>query len=212
MKNALKLNDLTADELRDKYRQYKEELFGLRFKAVTGQLGNPSLIASVKKNIARVLTQISKMTKDEVKIQLKEEYQKLLKEQALDPMKVPLKERKRILKIKLAIQIQKVRREIRSEVDSKVAELLKNIRNAVSEKLKNHNIDAKEEKLLRSTSKRLRDNTFRVRRKFLDKLAGMGLNEASQIKSLKEVKQAKLNEIERIRSLQRELLTGRVCF
>ncbi|MBF0546445.1 MAG: 50S ribosomal protein L29 [Candidatus Riflebacteria bacterium] len=212
MKNREKLTELTPEELQDKYRGYKEDLFHLRFQVITGQLTNFSKISTLKRNIARVLSQLSKIKKDEIKAQLKNEYQKLISEKGIDPMHVPLKERKRILKTKLNSQILKVKREIRVEVDSKVTDLLKNIRNIVSEKLRVKDLDPKDEKLLRAASKRLRDNTFRVRRKFLDKLIGMGLNEASQIKSLKEIKQAKLNEIERIRSLQWELLTGRVCF
>jgi large subunit ribosomal protein L29 len=50
------LRDLTADELRDKHRQFKEELFNLRFQNAIGQLGNTSRIKEVRRTIARVLT------------------------------------------------------------------------------------------------------------------------------------------------------------
>lgn len=53
---ARELNDLTIDELNEKHRQFKEELFNLRFQNAIGQLKNSSRIRIVKKTIARVLT------------------------------------------------------------------------------------------------------------------------------------------------------------
>ncbi len=50
------LRDLTLDELNEKHRQYKEELFNLRFQNAIGQLKNTSRIKDVRKTIARVLT------------------------------------------------------------------------------------------------------------------------------------------------------------
>jgi large subunit ribosomal protein L29 len=50
------LRELTMDELRAKHRQYKEELFNLRFQTAVGQLKNTSRIRDVKKTIARILT------------------------------------------------------------------------------------------------------------------------------------------------------------
>jgi len=54
--DAKNLRDLTIDELNEKHRQYKEELFNLRFQNAIGQLQNTSRIKAVKKTIARVLT------------------------------------------------------------------------------------------------------------------------------------------------------------
>jgi len=212
MKNRENLIDLSEQELEEKFRHYKEELFNLRFQVVTGQLANPARISIVKKQIARVRTQISKMQKDRIRAELKEEYTQLLKSKAIDPMQVPLKERLALLKTQLSHKAQRVKREIRAEVDSKVTELLKNIRHSISEKLKSRKVTGKEEEKLRATSQRLREPGYRMRKKFLDKMAGMGFNEASQIKSLKETKQAKLDELERIRTLQRELISGRLPF
>jgi hypothetical protein len=45
---------------------------------------------------------------------------------------------------------------------------------------------SKEEEELRASSRRLANPKLVIRKKFLDKLTGMGLNEASQIKTLKE--------------------------
>lgn len=53
---AMNLRDLTLDELNEKHRQYKEELFNLRFQNAIGQLQNTSRIRAVRKTIARVLT------------------------------------------------------------------------------------------------------------------------------------------------------------
>ena len=53
---ARELHDLTIEELNEKHRQFKEELFNLRFQNAIGQLKNSSRIHVVKKTIARVLT------------------------------------------------------------------------------------------------------------------------------------------------------------
>ena len=47
---------LSTQELEDKIKDLKEELFNLRFQNATNQLDNPMRIASVKKDIARVKT------------------------------------------------------------------------------------------------------------------------------------------------------------
>lgn len=54
--DSINLRDLTIDELNEKHRQYKEELFNLRFQSAIGQLQNTSRINVVRKTIARVLT------------------------------------------------------------------------------------------------------------------------------------------------------------
>ncbi len=50
------IRDLSTQELEDKIKDLKEELFNLRFQNATNQLDNPVRIASVKKDIARVKT------------------------------------------------------------------------------------------------------------------------------------------------------------
>lgn len=50
------IRELSDDELVQKLRQLKEELFNLRFLAATGQLENPMRIRQVKKSIARIKT------------------------------------------------------------------------------------------------------------------------------------------------------------
>ena len=50
------LRVLTDDELVEKLREAKEELFNLRFQAATGQLESNGRLRVVKKDIARIYT------------------------------------------------------------------------------------------------------------------------------------------------------------
>jgi len=50
------LRDFTEDELVDKLRESKEELFNLRFQLATGQLDNPTRIREVRHEVARIAT------------------------------------------------------------------------------------------------------------------------------------------------------------
>ena len=50
------IRDLSMQELQDKIKDLKEELFNLRFQNATNQLENPMRIVSVKKDIAKVMT------------------------------------------------------------------------------------------------------------------------------------------------------------
>ena len=52
------LHELTVDELNGKLKELKEELFNLRFRHATGQLENPCVLSTVRKDIARVKTEI----------------------------------------------------------------------------------------------------------------------------------------------------------
>jgi len=53
---ASEIRELTAEELQNKLKTLKEELFNLRFQLAINQLENPTRIKAVKKDIARVLT------------------------------------------------------------------------------------------------------------------------------------------------------------
>ncbi|MBI3038712.1 hypothetical protein HYY75_06655, partial [bacterium] len=88
--------------------------------------------------------------------------------------------------------------------------LLKAIRKNVSEKLKT--ADEKEENKWRAIAQVVKKATPSIRIRTLNKIVSLGITEASQIKSLKEAKHAKLDELERIRTFQRELSTGRFPF
>ena len=50
------LRDLSVSELKDKHKQYKEELFNLRFQMATGSLTNPQRGRECKKDVARIKT------------------------------------------------------------------------------------------------------------------------------------------------------------
>ena len=59
MSNTLAAHDLrglSRDQLNAKVVELKEELFGLRFQAATGQLESSTRLRSVRKDIARIYT------------------------------------------------------------------------------------------------------------------------------------------------------------
>jgi len=53
---ASELRELSMEELLEKERSLKQELFNLRFQKATGQLGNTAMISKTKKDLARVKT------------------------------------------------------------------------------------------------------------------------------------------------------------
>ena len=55
---AKEIRELSNDDLRVKLKEGRSELFNLRFQMATSQLDNTSRIKLVKKDIARVLTEI----------------------------------------------------------------------------------------------------------------------------------------------------------
>ncbi len=50
------LADLTIQELADKEKQLRQELFNFRFQLGTGRLENPMQIRNTKRDIARIKT------------------------------------------------------------------------------------------------------------------------------------------------------------
>ncbi len=50
------LRELTIDELNQKLKLYRGELFKLRFDVKSGQVEKPDRIRTIRRNIARVLT------------------------------------------------------------------------------------------------------------------------------------------------------------
>ena len=56
MDRAQMYHDMTTAELKEKQASLKQELFNLRFQHTTGQLKNPLMLNTVKKDIARVMT------------------------------------------------------------------------------------------------------------------------------------------------------------
>ena len=53
------LREMSAEQLNEKLKELKEELFTLRFQHAINQLDNPQKIVEVKRNIARVMTILS---------------------------------------------------------------------------------------------------------------------------------------------------------
>ncbi len=55
---AAEIRELSVEDLRIKLKESRAELFNLRFQMATSQLDNTSRIKQVKKDIARILTEM----------------------------------------------------------------------------------------------------------------------------------------------------------
>ncbi len=55
---ATEIKDLTDAEIVQKVKDARTDLFNLRFRLATGQLDNPAQIKAVKKDIARLHTEL----------------------------------------------------------------------------------------------------------------------------------------------------------
>ena len=53
---AKEIREMSSEELENKLKELKNELFNLRFQHAINQLDNPHKIEDVKKDIARVMT------------------------------------------------------------------------------------------------------------------------------------------------------------
>ncbi|GKI16183.1 50S ribosomal protein L29 [Oscillospiraceae bacterium] len=60
---AADLREMSAKELNEKLVELKQELFNLRFQHAINQLDNPGRIATVKRDIARVMTVLAENEK-----------------------------------------------------------------------------------------------------------------------------------------------------
>lgn len=60
---ANKLRDFSIDELKEKEKELRRELFNLRFQLAKGELQNVKRLKAVKKDIARILTIITEKQK-----------------------------------------------------------------------------------------------------------------------------------------------------
>lgn len=61
---AAELRTMSAEELENKLRELKSELFNLRFQHAINQLDNPHKMTEVKHDIARVMTVLQEMKKE----------------------------------------------------------------------------------------------------------------------------------------------------
>ena len=55
---AAEIRELSAEDLQSKLKDARAELFNLRFQAATSQLSNTARIKEVKKDIARIQTEM----------------------------------------------------------------------------------------------------------------------------------------------------------
>ena len=58
MKNSKRLNEMSSADLEKELVELKSELFKLRFNGVTGGADNKIKVREVKKNIARIKTEL----------------------------------------------------------------------------------------------------------------------------------------------------------
>lgn len=55
---AAEIRELSAEDLQMKLKEAKAELFNLRFQMATSQLDNTARVKQVKKDIARIMTEM----------------------------------------------------------------------------------------------------------------------------------------------------------
>ena len=55
---ASEIRELSAEDLQVKLKEAKAELFNLRFQMATSQLDNTARVKQVKKDIARIMTEM----------------------------------------------------------------------------------------------------------------------------------------------------------
>ena len=59
------INKLSQDELKNKINLIKKDLFNLRFRKINGQLEDTSKVSTLKKDLAKILTKLSKKGSNE---------------------------------------------------------------------------------------------------------------------------------------------------
>ena len=62
---AAELRTMSVEALESKVKELKAELFNLRFQHAINQLDNPHKMTDVKRDIARVMTVLQEMKKEE---------------------------------------------------------------------------------------------------------------------------------------------------
>ena len=62
---AAELRSMSVEALESKVKELKVELFNLRFQLAINQLDNPHKMTEVKRDIARVMTVLQEMKKEE---------------------------------------------------------------------------------------------------------------------------------------------------
>ena len=54
--NATEMRDMTDTEIRERIEEIQEELFKLRFRSATQALENPTLVRTLRRDLARLKT------------------------------------------------------------------------------------------------------------------------------------------------------------
>tara|TARA_Y100000590_G_scaffold271899_1_gene305262 strand:- start:6437 stop:6622 length:186 start_codon:yes stop_codon:yes gene_type:complete len=54
------VNKLTQDELKNKINSLKKDLFNFRFRKINGQLTDTAKVSQIRRDLAKVLTNINK--------------------------------------------------------------------------------------------------------------------------------------------------------
>ena len=62
-KTLTTLRDKSADELRNRQRDLREQLFKLRFQRATGRMENPMKMRQVRREIAQIETLLNERTR-----------------------------------------------------------------------------------------------------------------------------------------------------
>ena len=62
---AAELRTMSVEALEEKVKELKAELFNLRFQHAINQLDNPHKMTEVKRDIARVMTVLQEMKREE---------------------------------------------------------------------------------------------------------------------------------------------------
>jgi large subunit ribosomal protein L29 len=62
---ASEIRELSTNELQEQVKMKKNQLFSLRFQQATGELDDTSQIRKVRKDVARMLTELTARTNNE---------------------------------------------------------------------------------------------------------------------------------------------------
>lgn len=62
---ALELRNLTVEELEEKGKDFKSEIFNLRIQMATGKIENPNRLRTLRRDVARVITIIKEKGTEE---------------------------------------------------------------------------------------------------------------------------------------------------
>ena len=65
--NSKEVKKMSKDELKNKVNSLKKDLFNFRFRKVNGQLEDTAKVSQIKKNVAKLLTELNKKKQHEQK-------------------------------------------------------------------------------------------------------------------------------------------------